>query len=125
VSVMNDEPKFKEQCMEWKRNEAALKNAPKEVSETNYFLAILERAVLALTTQFKQMEEYINCFCLMMSRNITRSTKMIQRWSIWGHTLPCLMENPTTSTVWTSSLNLQGHLVYCYTLIGSSFAEWQ
>jgi hypothetical protein len=48
--------------MKRKRNEAAIENAPEKVFETNSFLVILDLAIMAITTQFKQMEGFSNNF---------------------------------------------------------------
>jgi hypothetical protein len=46
---MDVEPKFRERWMKQKGNDV-IKNSPEEVFETDYFLVIMDRALMAFST---------------------------------------------------------------------------
>ncbi|KAH1170034.1 hypothetical protein KIL84_001019 [Mauremys mutica] len=59
AAEMDVEHKFRERHVKRKRGEEELENSPEKVFETNYFLVILDQALVSLITGFEQIQEYV------------------------------------------------------------------
>lgn len=58
ASEMDVEHKFRERHVKQKRGEEELEILPEKVFETNYFLVIVDQALVSLVTGFEQMQGY-------------------------------------------------------------------
>lgn len=74
ASAMGVDPKFMKRFVKIK-TQIIIRNSPEKVFETECVFVIVDRAVVALATRFKQVAEYVDKFSLFYDTKKFKDTK--------------------------------------------------